>query len=285
MMEPTPFLMGALLGGLYALLALGLSLVFGVMRIINVAHGDFVLLATYLAYALFTYAGVDPFLSLCLLVPAMFLFGFIVQRYLFSRFLLRSAEAALIVAFGMSLVIQNLHQILWSPMSRGLTTPYSLKALDLGQVFIPFTYLLDFLVSLGAMVALHAFLSKTFLGKAIRAASQDLKAAQMVGINYRTVFAVSFGIAMVTAAMAGICLGLTFPFNPQSGVSFLIIAFGVVIIGGLGSMIGTFLGGVILGVAQVVSAELLGSAAQMLVVYALVLLILALRPQGLFGVR
>src|SRR4030043_183821 len=223
----TPMMMGILLGGLYALIALGLSLVFGVMKLINVAHGDLVLFSSYFAYAAMTMLGIDPILSLVIGMPLLFVMGFAIQKYLLGRAFAISMEAPLIIAFGISLTLQNFQQIVWSPMSRGLTTSYALASFGVGCTRVPLVYLLDFI-----------------------------------------------------AALAGVFLGLTFPFTPQSGVSFLIIAFGVVIIGGLGSMLGTFIGGMVLGLAQTLGGYFLGAAAQMLFAYGIVLIVLAVRPQG-----
>jgi branched-chain amino acid transport system permease protein len=192
-------------------------------------------------------------------------------------------EAPLIIAFGISLIIQNATQIMWTPLSRGLNTSYSLMSFNIGQLQFPLSYLLDFIAGIIVMVALREFLTRTYLGKAITVASQDRKAAQLMGINTNRIYGYTFAIAMVSAAIAGIFLGMTFPFTPTSGVSLLTIAFGTVIIGGLGSMLGTFLGGMILGMVQTMGAYFLGSAAQMLIVYIIVLVILAIRPQGLFG--
>ncbi len=276
-------LMGLLLGALYALIALGLSLVFGVMKIINVAHGDLILFGSYFAYAAMTVFGVDPILSLVVGVPVLFALGFGIQKYLMSRAFGKSMEAPLLIAFGISLMLQNLQQILWTPMSKGLTTSYALDSFQLGGINMPLAYLLDFAAAIVVMLLLSQFLSRTYLGKAITGAAQDRTAAQLMGINTGRVYAFAFAISMATAAFAGVFLGLTFPFTPQSGISFLIIAFGVVIVGGLGSMLGTFLGGMVLGVAQTLGGFFLGSTSQMLVVYFLVLLVLAVRPQGLFG--
>jgi branched-chain amino acid transport system permease protein len=279
----TPLTMGILLGGLYALIALGLSLVFGVMKLINVAHGDLVLFSTYFAYAAMAMLGIDPILSLAIGMPLLFVMGFAIQKYLLSRAFTVSMEAPLIIAFGISLILQNFQQIVWSPMSRGLTTSYTLASFGIGGVRVPLAYLLDFVVALLAMLLLREFLSKTYLGKAINAASQDRRAAQLMGINTDRVYGFAFAISMATAALAGVFLGLTFPFNPQSGVSFLIIAFGVVIIGGLGSILGTFIGGMVLGLAQTLGGYFFGCAAQMLFAYGVVLVVLAVRPQGIFG--
>jgi branched-chain amino acid transport system permease protein len=275
--------MGIMLGGLYALVALGLSIVFGVMRLINVAHGDLLLLASYLALTLMTYLGLDPIIGLVVVIPVLFFIGFVVQKYLLNRAFTISMEAPLIIAFGISIVLQNVFQILWSPLSRGLTTSYTLKSFSIGALNLPLVYLLDFFVGVIVMIFLHQFLHRTYLGKAINAASQDRRAAHLMGINTKQVYAFAFAIAMAIAAIAGVFVGLTFPFTPQSGVSFLIIAFGVVVLGGLGSIAGTFVGGLVMGLAQTLGGYFLGTNAQMLIAYLIVIVLLATRPQGLFG--
>jgi branched-chain amino acid transport system permease protein len=279
----TPVVMGILLGGLYALIALGLSLVFGVMRLINVAHGDLVVFGTYFAYAAFTLLGIDPILSLILGMPLLFAIGFAIQKYLMSRSFGVSMEAALIIAFGLSLILQNFNQMLWTPLSRGLTTSYSVESFSVGEVFIQLPYLFDFVAALVVMLSLWIFLKRTYLGKAILAASQNKRGALLMGVNTGRIYALTFGIAMATAAMAGVFLGLTFPFSPTTGLSFLVISFGVIVIGGLGSMIGTFAGGIVMGLAQTLGAQFFGDAAQMLIAYIIVLVALSIRPQGIFG--
>ncbi len=285
----SPLVMGVLLGGLYALIALGLSMVFGVMRLINLAHGDLVILGSYISYFVVTILLKDvpiisdPIVSLVICIPVMFGIGFAIQKYLMGRAFGISGEAPLIIAFGIALVIQNSMQIAFTPLSRGLTTSYSLASFHLGQLQFPVSYLLDFVAAVIVMLALRAFLTRTYLGKAITAASQNKRAAKLMGINTNLVYGFAFAIAMVSAAVAGVFLGMTFPFTPLSGTQFLIIAFGVVIIGGLGSMFGTLLGGLILGIAQTLAGTYLGPATQMLVVYVIVLVVLAIRPQGLFG--
>lgn len=279
----SPILMGILLGGLYALIALGLSIVFGVMRLINLAHGDLVILGSYLSYALLSKFGIDPIVSMVVTVPILFGLGFLIQHFLMSRAAAISEEAPLIIAFGIALIIQNTIQIITDPQSRGISTAYSMASFSVGTFQFPVAYMLNFGVALIIMVAFRAFLKQTYLGRAITAASQDKKAAQLVGINTKTIYGFAFAIAMTTAAIAGAFLGMTFPFQPTSGTQFLIIAFGVVIIGGLGSLFGTFLGGLLLGLVQTMSGYFFGSAVQMLFVYTTVLLVLAVRPQGLFG--
>ena len=278
-----PVVMGILLGGLYALIALGLSLVFGVMRLINVAHGDLVVFGSYFAYAALTFFGIDPILSLILGVPLLFTIGFAIQKFLMSRSFGVSMEAALIIAFGLSLVLQNFNQMFWTPLSRGLTTSYSVESFHIGEVFIPLPFAFDLVAALVVMLSLWSFLKRTYLGKAILAASQNKRGALLMGVNTDRIYALTFGIAMATAAMAGVFMGLTFPFSPTTGLSFLVISFGVIVIGGLGSMIGTFVGGIVMGLAQTLGAQFFGDAAQMLIAYSIVLVALSIRPQGIFG--
>jgi branched-chain amino acid transport system permease protein len=278
-----PITAGILLGGLYAVVALGFSLVFGVMKLINVAHGDFVILGSYLAFAGLTGIDLDPFLSLVFILPLVLVVGFLVQKYLLNRAMAISADAPVIICLGFSLMLANMFQMIWSPLSRGLTTSYSLTSYNIGGLAIQLVYLLDLIVALAVMIALREFLRRTYLGKAIVAASQDRIAAEMMGVNTNKMYAYAFAIAMACAALAGVLVGLTFPFSPTSGVPFLIIAFGVVILGGLGSMVGTLIGGIVFGLAQTLGGFYFGVAAQMFVAYVMVLVILGIRPQGIFG--
>jgi branched-chain amino acid transport system permease protein len=279
----TPIVMGILLGGLYGVIALGLSLIFGVVREINIAHGDLVILGSYFGYVAMTVIGIDPILSLIIGIPLLFGIGFAIQKYLLNRAFRISMDATLIIAFGISIILQNTYQLIWTPMSRGLTASYALESFTFGLVRFPLTYLLDFIVAILVMVFLHEFLRRTYLGRAIRAAAQDRRAAHLMGINTDQVYAYTFAIAAAFAAVAGIFLGLTFPFTPTSGFSFLIIALGVVVLGGLGSIVGTFIGGIAFGLAQTLGGYFLGVAAQMLVAYIMVMVVLAVIPRGIFG--
>jgi branched-chain amino acid transport system permease protein len=253
------------------------------MKLINVAHGDFVILGSYLAFAALTGIDLDPFLSLVFILPLVLVVGFLVQKYLLNRAMAVSADAPVIICLGFSLMLANMFQMIWSPLSRGLTTSYSLTSFNVGGVAIQLVYLLDLIIALAVMLALREFLRRTYLGKAIVASSQDRTSAEMMGINTSKMYAYAFAIAMACAALAGVLVGLTFPFSPTSGVPFLIIAFGVVILGGLGSMVGTLIGGIVFGLAQTLGGFYFGVAAQMFVAYVMVLVILGIRPQGIFG--
>jgi branched-chain amino acid transport system permease protein len=279
----TPIVMGILLGGLYAVIALGLSLVFGVVKEMNVAHGDLVILGSYFGYAAMTLMGIDPILSLIIGMPILFVLGFAIQKYLLNRAFRISMDATLMMAFGISIISQNTCQLVWTPFPRGLTTSYALESFSIGPMRFPLVYLLDFIVAIAVMLFLREFLRRTYLGMAIRAAAQDRKAAHLMGINTDQVFALTFAIALAFAAIAGVFLGLTFPFTPISGMPFLIIALGVVVLGGLGSIVGTFIGGIAFGLAQTIGGHFFGVAAQMLVAYTMVLVVLAVIPRGIFG--
>ncbi len=278
-----PVVIGILMGGLYVVIALGLSLVFGVMKVINVAHGDLVIFGSYMAFAAITMLGLNPLIWLLPSLPLFFLLGLLIEKYLLHRAAKISADAALIVAFGLALIVQNISQILWTPQTRALLTHFTMTTFNAGKVYVPLVYLLDFCVALVVMITLHQFLKRTYLGQAITAASQDRETAELMGINPSRVYQIAFGIAMTLASIAGIFYGLTFSFSPTSGPALLIIAFGVIILGGLGSMVGTFIGGMIFGLSQSLGGYFLGPTGQLLVPFLMVLIVLTIRPQGLFG--
>jgi len=279
----TPIVMGILLGGLYSTIALGLSLVFGVVKEINIAHGDLVILGSYFGFVAMTVIGIDPILSLIIGIPLFFGIGFAIQKYLLNRAFRISMDATLIIAFGISIVLQNTFQLVWTPLTRGLTTSYALESFSAGPIHVPLVYLLDLIVAIIVLFFLREFLRRTYMGMAIRAAAQDWTTAQLMGINTNRVYAFTFGIATALAAVAGVFLGLTFPFTPVSGMPFLIIALGVVVLGGLGSIAGTFVAGIAFGLAQTIGGYFFGVAAQMLVAYTMVLVVLAVIPKGIFG--
>jgi branched-chain amino acid transport system permease protein len=280
-----PLVKGILLGGLYVVIALGLSLVFGVMKLINVAHGDLVILGSYFAWAVAGWLGIDPFLSLVLGIPLFFCLGFFMQKFIINRTFRISLDAALIACFGISIIVESAIQIAWTPFNRSLLTDYRLLTFGVGPLNIQLRYLLDFIGGLAVMLALREFLRRTYLGRAISAASQNEPVAERMGINPNRVYSFAFAIAMATAAVAGVLQGLTFSFSPTSGPPFLIISFGVIILGGLGSMAGTFIGGIIFGLTQTLGAYLSGGSllVQTIAPYILIFVVLSVRPQGIFG--
>ena len=279
-----PIMNGLLLGGLYGIVGIGMSMIFGIVRVVNLAHGDLVILASYLSFVTMTMFKVSPLLTLVLVIPAMFLIGFIIQYGLINRVLGKDMNPPLLVAFGLSIILQNLLLLIFTPDARALLTSLSVATLPIGGFLsIPVVYLMDFVVSLITIFLLSRFLSSTYLGKAIRAASDDEGAAELMGINTKNIYAWAMALAGGTAAVAGVLVGMTFTFYPHTGPEYLIIAFGVVIVGGLGSLLGTFVGGLILGLAQILGAHFLGPGFQLISGYIILLLVLTFKPTGLFS--
>jgi len=279
-----PILNGILLGGLYAIIAIGMSTMFGIVRLVNLAHGDLMMLASFLSLTVMAWIGVNPLLTLIVVVPAMYFVGFFIQGFLLNRVLGKAMEPPLLVAFGVSIILQNLLLLIYTPDARSLKTTLAVQTIPLSSyVSIPVMYLLDFGAGIAVIAALYIFFQKTYMGRAIRAASDDETAARLMGVNTRNIYAKAMGIAMMTAGFAGVLLGMTFTFYPHTGPQYLIIAFGVVVIGGLGSMKGTLAGGLILAIAQLLGAQIFGPGFQLFCGYVVLLIVLALRPQGIFG--
>ena len=275
---------GLLLGGLYAIVAIGLSTIFGIVKLVNLAHGDLMILASYLSLFLISALRVSALLTLVAIIPVMFAVGYILQRFLLNRVLGEEMEPPLLVAFGVSIIIQNLMLITFTPDARSLMSDLSLKTFSLGaNLSVPVLYLIDFSIALAVIAGQHYFLQNTYMGRGIRAASDDQYAAQLMGVNTKNTYAVAMGIAIMTAGVAGVLVGMTFTFYPHSGPQYLIVAFGVVVIGGLGSMKGTFVGGLILALAQILGARVFGPGYQLLCGYVVLLIVLAVRPQGILG--
>lgn len=279
-----PAVSGVLLGGLYAAVAVGLSMVFGIMRLVNLAHGDLMILGSYLGLVFVSVLGINPLISLVATAPIMFIIGFLLQKHLLNRCLRRGSEPALIMALGISIVIQNSLLLIFSPDARSLATEISTRSIRLGDFLsIPLVYLMGFVAGVCMIACLHAFLRFTYSGRAIRAAADDEEAARMMGVNTGDIFAYAMAVGVTIAAVAGIILGMTFTFYPYSGPQYLIIAFGAVIIGGVGSVLGTLLGGLVMGLAQAMGAHLVGPGYQLLMGYVVILIVLTIRPRGFFG--
>ncbi|MBW2065817.1 MAG: branched-chain amino acid ABC transporter permease [Deltaproteobacteria bacterium] len=279
-----PILNGILLGGLYAVVAIGMTTMFGIVKLVNLAHGDLMILAGYLSLVLVTWLGLSPLVTLIAVVPAMFFLGFFVQGFLLNRVLGKEMEPPLLVAFGLSIIVQNFLLLVFTPDARSLMTNLSVMTVSLGEKLnLPVLYLVDFLFGSLVILAMYMFFRNTYMGRAIRAASDDEIAARLMGINTRKIYAYAMGIAMMTAGVAGVLVGMTFTFYPHTGPQYLIIAMGVMIIGGLGSMKGCLAGGLILALAQLLGAHFTGPGYQLLFGYGVLLFILGMRPQGLFG--
>ena len=274
---------GSLLGGIYALFAIGLSLSFGIMRLVNIAHGDLIVLSAYVALVVVDGTGLDPITSLALVVPVMFVLGYALQRGLLNLTLSGGLLPPLLVTFGISVIIQNgLLQIFGAYTHRLQQGAIETASVQLpGHISIGVYPLLVFAVAVVSIGGLQLLFYRTGLGRAFRAASDDADTAELMGIDNRNLYALALGIAMVFTALAGVLFAIRTNFDPAAGPIRLILAFEAVIIGGLGSMWGTLIGGMVLGIAQAVGAAL-SPTWQILAGHLAFLLILIVRPSGLF---
>jgi len=278
-------LQGILLGGLYALFALGLALVFGVMRLVNLAHGDLGILAGFIALALVQSAHLPLVWSSIITIVLMFGIGYVLQRGLLNFTLGTDDTRPIVVTFGLSIIIQNGLLVAFSADSRGLDAG-ALENASIrisNQIAVGWYPLLVFVVAIVSIATVQLFLNQTKLGKAFRATSDDREAAELVGIDNRHIYALAMAVALVTVAIGGIALAIRTTFDPSTGPFNLIFAFEAVIMGGMGSLWGTLLGGVVLGVSQVVGAQAFGTGWGILCGHAVFLLVLALRPSGFFA--
>lgn len=277
---------GILLGGLYALFACGLSLMFGVMRVVNLAHGDFAVLAAYLALAVITGLHVPVLWSALVVAPLFGVVGYLVQRFIIQRSLDVSPLTTLLVTFGLSIVIQNALLEGLSANSQSLPSG-SLASASFqvnSQLSIGYASLIVFAVAVVVLIGLQVFLSRARLGRQVRAAADDQEAASIVGVNVQHVYGIAAAIAFATVALAGVAFGMYSSFDPAAGPQRLIFAFEAVVIGGVGSLWGTLAGGIILGVAQVLGSQV-DSSFGVLAGHLVFLVVLALRPNGLIPAR
>jgi branched-chain amino acid transport system permease protein len=276
-------LQGVLIGGLYAMFAAGLSLIFGVMRLVNIAHGDLIVLAAYIALMTTQGLGVDPLTALVLVVPVMAIVGYALQRGLLNRTLGDDLLPPLLVTFGLSIIIQNGLLELFTADSRRLQAgAIEVQAFELMPgVWIGILPLIQFLVAVAVIAGLQMLFYRTALGRAFRATSDDQSVAQLMGLDTRHVFAIAMALSLAVVAIAGVFLAVRANFDPAIGPARLIFGFEAVIIGGLGSMWGTLAGGIILGVSQAVGAQI-DPGWQLLAGHIMFLAVLAVRPQGLF---
>src|SRR4249920_105492 len=274
---------GVLVGGLYAMFAAGLSLIFGVMRLVNIAHGDLIVLAAYVALVTVQMLGINPILSLVIVVPVMAFIGYALQRGLLNRTLGDDLLPPLLVTFGLSIIIQNGLLELFTADSRrlqaGAIETQTFQLLD--GVWIGLLPFIQFVVALVVIAGLQLLFYRTALGRAFRATSDDQSVAQLMGLDTRHVFAMAMALSLAVVAIAGVFLAVRTNFDPAIGPARLIFGFEAVIIGGLGSMWGTLAGGIILGVSQAVGAQI-DPGWQLLAGHIVFLTILAVRPQGLF---
>ena len=276
-----------MIGGLYGLAAAGLSLVFGVLKVLNVAHGELIMLGGYGAFWCFALFGMDPFASLLLVLPLALLLGVALYGILFA-FVVRADEEtrvknSLLIGFGLALALHAIAVRLWTADERSITTAYGGAAFTVGPLSIPLVRLLTLVLAFALIVAVHLLLQHWRWGKAIRATADDWQAALLTGIDIRRAYLLAFAIGTALAGAAGTLVSVGYSISPSIGLEWTLKALIVVILAGLGSMIGTFVGGLVLGLAEAVSAAAFGGPYREVVGLVIFVAVLLLRPRGLFG--
>lgn len=274
---------GLLLGGVYALVSVGLNLIFGVVRLINFAHGELVMIGMYLTFWLWAGLGMDPYLTLIIVVPAMFLIGMVFQRGIIQPIQNSSANMKIFATVGVSVLLQNLALWLWGGQFRSVTTAYSVSTITLGNINISIPRLIAFVAALVLVGALFWVMRGAMVGNVLRAIAEDRDTARLIGIPVRRFYLVATGLSAALAGAAGTLLTPFTSVHPLFGMHMTLIAFIVVVIGGMGSMVGSLIGGILLGAVETLAGSYIAPALQQVVLFAIFILVVLVRPQGLFG--
>ncbi len=278
---------GIFVGSIYGIAAVGLALVFGVMKMLNVAHGELLMVGGYVSFWMFQAAGIDPFVSLLISAPLMFLFGIVLNQLLFRRLAKFDTETkirnSLLISFGLVLILQNLAQQLWTADERSIQMAYSGTGINILGIALPYTRIADLILALLVVLALQLFLSRTYLGKAIRATAEEWESAILVGVNIRRIYVVTIGLSAALAAIAGALVAIGYGISPTIGLQWTLKALVVVILAGTGSIFGVFPAGLLLGVGEAFSGIIAGAAYREVFGLLIFVVILIIRPQGLFG--
>lgn len=281
-----PSILGGLTtGAVYALIALGLTLIYGVLHIINFAHGAALMVALYAVYLLKTQLGIDPYLALPIVVPGMFALGYALQRVIINRAAHGKDENILLVTLGLSIVLENLALMAFKSDTRTIETPYTLTTVAIGPAFIALPKLVAFGGALVASALLLWIVARTDLGRAIRAVAKEKQGAKLMGIDVDHVYAMSFGIGLACLGAAACFLLPAYYVNPQVGSGFVLVAFTIVVLGGMGSFAGALLGGLLIGVVESLCGLFLGESLGQIGIFAIFIAVLLFRPAGLFGAR
>ena len=276
---------GLLIGGIYTLVACGLTLIYGVLHIINFAHGSLLMLAMFGVYYLLTKLGIDPYLSLFIMVPAMFALGYGLYKGLIRRLSSGKDENILLITLGLSILIENLALMFFKGDTRTITVPYSDTMVDLGPTLVSLPKLISFVAAMVLCAVLGLVIQRTDIGKAIRAVARERVGARLVGIDVERVFAISYGIGLATLGAAACLLMPIFYVSPTTGHVFVMVAFTVVVLGGMGSFLGAVVGGLIVGLTESFGGLFLGESLGQIGISLIFILILLFRPSGLFGAK
>ena len=276
---------GLLLGGIYTLVACGLTLIYGVLHIINFAHGSLLMLAMFGVYYLLTLLGIDPYLSMFIMVPAMFVLGYLLYKGLVGCLSSGKDENILLVTLGLSILIENLALMFFKGDSRTILVSYSDRMIEMGPTLVPLPKLISFVVAMVLCALLGLFMQRTDTGRAIRAVAKERIGARLVGIDVDHIFAISYGIGLATLGAAASLMMPIFYVSPTVGHVFVLVAFTVVVLGGMGSFLGAVVGGLIIGLTESFGGLYLGESLGQIGISVIFILILLLRPSGLFGAK
>ncbi len=274
---------GLLLGGIYAACSAGFSLAFGVMGVVNLSHGDFVMLGAFITYWLFILLGIDPFLTLPFTLVILYGLGYLLQRLAINRLVGAPPIMSYLLTFGLHLVLSNMALRAWTADYRTVNTAYSGLTWNLGGIILPVSRLATFLAAMGVILGLYYLLYRTEIGRAVRATSQDREMARLTGVRIFKIYTFTFALAAAITGLAGSLISGTFVIYPQMGLPFTITAFCVVVLGGMGYIPGTLLGGLILGVVESLAITYLTAGISLALTFFLLLLMLILRPGGILG--
>jgi branched-chain amino acid transport system permease protein len=276
---------GLLLGGLYACVALGLTLVYGIMRLVNLAHGGLLMGAAYLAIVVTEHSALDPLLSLLIVAPIMFVLAYPLQRVILGRVARGNPSALPVATFGLSIIAQTAFQLIFGGNPQSLNAPYALTSVTILGDRVRTIVVIAFAMGLALVALTHLGLTRLRFGKALRAAAEDPIAAATLGIDVRHVYATTFGLAAALSSVGGVLIALAFSVTPTGGAGWLLRGFTVIVLGGMGSVWGSFFGGLIVGLSEEFGAVWVGPQYRDLIVFSLLVLILVARPQGLLGAK
>jgi len=276
---------GLTTGAMYAIVGVSLTLIYGVLHIINFAHGSFLMFAMYGVFFLHSLLGIDPYAAMAVMVPAMFALGYLAQRGIIGRSSHGRNENILLVTLGLAILIENLALFLWQSDTRIIDTPYTFALIELGPIVVSAPKFVALLAASAIAAGFWALMRYTDLGRAIRAVAKERAGARLVGIDVEHVYAMSFALSLACLGAAACLLLPTFYVTPQVGHAFLLIAFTVVVLGGMGSFFGAFAGGLLVGVTESLGGFYLGDSMGQITIFILFILVLLFRPQGLFGSR
>lgn len=274
---------GLLLGGMYAAVGVGFSLVWGVMNVINISHGAMIMLGAYITYWVSRLYGINPFLTVPISMVLLFVLGYAIQKYIINFIVKSGIFMSLILTYGLNILLINVAFVLWKGDYRSVSSPFAGQGLEVAGVIVPYGRLLIAVIALLATYLLHLFLTHTRTGNAIRATALNKEAAQLVGINIGQIYAITYGLASALAGLAGSLMSSVLVVTPLIGQPFIGKAFAIACLGGLGTMLGAVVGGLVLGLAETIGATIFGPRFQNAISFLVLVLILIIRPEGIIG--